>query len=117
MGHWKTAARKAGWSKENIDIVLEECTAGNYDHLVATLLEVSASEPDEDEDEDEDLWVDGDPDMEQLLKDFNKTYPYIHGLTLEMIDMALEDYIGSKADVLDTIRDYVLSEGLCEVTE
>lgn len=61
--------------------------------------------------------VDGDPDMEQLLIDFNNTYLYIHGLTLKMIDEALEDYIGSKAGVLDTIRDYVLSQDLCEVTE
>lgn len=51
MGHWKNAARKADWQQEDIDIVLKECTSGDYYHLVATLLEVSASEPDEDEDD------------------------------------------------------------------
>lgn len=53
MGHWKNAARKAHWPNEDIDIVINECTSGGYDQLVATLLEVSASEPDEDEDNDE----------------------------------------------------------------
>lgn len=65
MGHWQKAARKAGWPKDEIDIVLEECKSGDYDHLVATLLEVSASEePEEDEscgmglhDEDDDSFI------------------------------------------------------------
>lgn len=53
MGQWQKVARKAGWSNENIKVVLDECTSGDYDHLVCTLIEVSADEPDEDEDEDE----------------------------------------------------------------
>ena len=53
MGHWQKAAkRQAKWPQEDIDTVLEECMAGDYNHLVATLLEVSMSEaPDEDEDD------------------------------------------------------------------
>lgn len=54
MGHWQKAARKAGWLSEDISIVLEECRSGDYNDLVCTLMEVSASESDEDEDEDYD---------------------------------------------------------------
>ena len=37
LGHFREAARGEGWSKEEIDCVLEEAMDGNYEHLVATL--------------------------------------------------------------------------------
>jgi len=39
MGAFQQAARKQGWTKEEIDEVLEECRSGNYDHLVQTLID------------------------------------------------------------------------------
>lgn len=37
MGAFKNQARKENWTKEEIDTVLNECTSGDYDHLLATL--------------------------------------------------------------------------------
>lgn len=53
MGHWQKAARRAGWPKEDIDIVLEECRNGDYDNLVCALMDVSTTETPEEDDEDE----------------------------------------------------------------
>ena len=39
MGHFQKQARREGWTKEEIDEVLDECRSGDYDHLVATLSE------------------------------------------------------------------------------
>lgn len=39
MGAFKKEARNQGWSKEEIDVVLEECMTGDYDHLLCTLME------------------------------------------------------------------------------
>lgn len=74
MGHWQKAARKAGWQSEDTAIVLEECKAGDYDHLVATLIEVSASEPDEDEDNDDDYYEDEDDRPYSHHKRFRDDY-------------------------------------------
>lgn len=53
MRHWQKAARKAGWSKEDIDTVLEECRSGDYDNLVSVLSDFSIPEEAEDDDEEE----------------------------------------------------------------
>ena len=37
IGHWSKCARKAGRTKQEIDIVQHEAMANDYDHLVATL--------------------------------------------------------------------------------
>lgn len=39
MGRFKNAARKAGWSNEDIKKVLDEAMSGDYDHLLATIME------------------------------------------------------------------------------
>jgi hypothetical protein len=39
MGAFQKQARREGWSKEEIDSVITECTSGDYDHLLATLLD------------------------------------------------------------------------------
>ena len=38
MGHFQKEARRAGWSKEEIDLVLNEARSSDYDHLVQTLI-------------------------------------------------------------------------------
>lgn len=38
MGAFSREARRQGWTKEEIDTVLTECTAGDYDHLLQTLI-------------------------------------------------------------------------------
>ena len=38
MGAFSKAARRQGWVKEEIDKVLSECTSGDYDHLLQTLM-------------------------------------------------------------------------------
>jgi hypothetical protein len=39
MGHFQSQARKEGWTKEEINEVLDECMTGDYNHLLATLAE------------------------------------------------------------------------------
>lgn len=36
LGAFRRAARHAGWSKEEIDIVFEEATSSDYEHLLET---------------------------------------------------------------------------------
>lgn len=59
LGQFKRAAKSQGWSKDEIQEVVDECTSGDYDHLLATLMEVcedpSSVEDDLDDDEDDDL--------------------------------------------------------------
>jgi hypothetical protein len=38
MGACQSAARKAGWTKEQIDAVLNEMQSGDYNHLLATAM-------------------------------------------------------------------------------
>jgi hypothetical protein len=53
MGAWQSKARRAGFSKEDIDKVLKECQSGDYDHLLCTLMDHCKSPDEEDEMEDE----------------------------------------------------------------
>ena len=39
MGAFSRNARKQGWSKEEINVVIQECMSGDYDHLLVTLME------------------------------------------------------------------------------
>ena len=36
LGKCQGVARKAGWSKEQIDQFMDEATSGDYDHLLMT---------------------------------------------------------------------------------
>ncbi len=38
MGYFSREARRQGWNQEEIDLVLEECQKGDYNHLVAAIL-------------------------------------------------------------------------------
>jgi hypothetical protein len=38
MGVFRRQAKREGWSKEEIDQVLNEATSGDYENLVATIL-------------------------------------------------------------------------------
>ena len=49
MSAFQRQARKEGWTQEEISFVLNECKAGDYDHLLQTLLKYTDS-PAEDED-------------------------------------------------------------------
>jgi len=37
LGRFQEAARRAGWTREDIKQVIDEATAGNYDHLLHTI--------------------------------------------------------------------------------
>lgn len=37
VGAWMQAARRQGWSQEDIEKVKAEAISGNYDHLVYTI--------------------------------------------------------------------------------
>jgi hypothetical protein len=58
LGAFGRAAKNQGWKEAEIKAVRDEATKGDYNHLVATLMdnteevEVDADEDDEDEDED-----------------------------------------------------------------
>lgn len=41
MGAFKRQAEREGWSAEDIGQVLDECTSGDYDHLLCTLMKVT----------------------------------------------------------------------------
>lgn len=43
MGAFQRTARKQGWSKEEVDVVIQECTRGDYNHLLATLIKHTES--------------------------------------------------------------------------
>lgn len=38
MGSFQKNARRQGWSSDEIKKVLDECTKGDYDHLLRTLM-------------------------------------------------------------------------------
>lgn len=40
MGAFQRQAKKEKWTHEEIRVVLDECTAGDYDHLLQTLAKV-----------------------------------------------------------------------------
>jgi hypothetical protein len=52
MGAFQRAARRQGWSKEDITAVIEECTSGDYNHLLVTLMNNTESEDDDDREDD-----------------------------------------------------------------
>lgn len=41
MAGFRTAARREGWTPNEIEAVLTECKSGDYDHLVQTLIRVT----------------------------------------------------------------------------
>jgi hypothetical protein len=49
MGAFQRQARREKWTPVEIETVLTECQSGDYDHLVATLMDHCES-PDTDED-------------------------------------------------------------------
>lgn len=51
MGAFQRQARRENWSKEEIDLVLNECQSGDYDHLLQTLIQVTEDQEDTDFDE------------------------------------------------------------------
>lgn len=53
MGNFRRAARQQGWSQEEISAVLKEAQSGDYNHLLATIIE-HVEEPFGIEDEEED---------------------------------------------------------------
>ena len=38
MGAFQTAAKRQGWDKAEIEVVLDEAMSGDYDHLLQTLI-------------------------------------------------------------------------------
>lgn len=38
MGAFRKAARRQGWTENEINKVLDECKSGDYDHLLVTLM-------------------------------------------------------------------------------
>ena len=38
LGRFQGLARKAGWTKEQIDAVCKEAMSGDYNHLLATMM-------------------------------------------------------------------------------
>jgi hypothetical protein len=65
MGAFQRQARKEGWTKEEIDKVMEECMKGDYDHLLATLMDHCEDAFHQDEDDDDEHY----DDEEELVED------------------------------------------------
>ena len=51
MGAFKRAARQQGWTLEAIKVVLDEASSGDYNHLLATILEHTTPPGDDEADE------------------------------------------------------------------
>jgi len=49
LGAFKKAARRQGWTPEEIDPVIKEAMSGGYDHLLATILDNVDMPEDEEE--------------------------------------------------------------------
>lgn len=49
MGAFSRQAKREGWTKQEIDLVLDEAKTGDYDHLVATI--ILHCEPNDEDDE------------------------------------------------------------------
>jgi len=49
LGRFQRAAKAAGWTREEVKAVMDEATSGDYDHLLATMME-HVDEPREDDD-------------------------------------------------------------------
>jgi len=47
MGAFQRAARQQGWTQEEIKTVLAECQLGDYNHLLATLVQHTEDYEDE----------------------------------------------------------------------
>lgn len=47
LGNFQHAARKQGWQREEIEQVIEEATSGDYNHLLATIMNHTTSPGDE----------------------------------------------------------------------
>jgi hypothetical protein len=45
MGAFQRAARQQGWKPDEIKAVLDEAMTGDYDHLLATIIEHTESPP------------------------------------------------------------------------
>ena len=68
MGAFKRQARIEKWTTEEIDEVLKECMSGDYNHLLATLMEYCQSpelDDDDDDDDNEYDFMDDDEDDEE----------------------------------------------------
>jgi hypothetical protein len=48
MGAFQRAARRQGWTPEEIKSVMDECMSGDYDHLLATIMD-NVESPEESE--------------------------------------------------------------------
>ena len=47
MGAFKREARKQGWKREEIDIVLKECMSSDYNNLLCVLMDNTEASEDE----------------------------------------------------------------------
>jgi hypothetical protein len=56
MGRWESAARKVGWTPDEIKAVLDDARSSDYNHLLRTIMDNSVQP--EWEDEIEDDWDD-----------------------------------------------------------
>ena len=52
LGNFQRAARKQGWSKDQITKVMDEATSGDYNNMLRVIME-NVEEPDTDSDEDD----------------------------------------------------------------
>lgn len=44
MGAFRKEARHQGWTQEEIQVVIDECMSGDYNHLLNTLMEYTTEE-------------------------------------------------------------------------
>lgn len=67
MGTFQKQAKREGWSNEEIDKVLNEATSGDYNHLLATIMDHCETDSiwgDDDEELDDDEYDDDEYDFD-----------------------------------------------------
>ena len=73
MGAFRSQARKEGWTADEIKAVIDKAMSGNYNQLLATIMEHCESP--EEEDDDEDDWdEDGDEYGDEQWEDYERVY-------------------------------------------
>ena len=77
LGAFQRQARKEGWTQDEIKKVLDEAKSGDYNNLLATIMEHCESPEEDEDDEDYEDWdddEDGDEYGDEQWEDYERVY-------------------------------------------
>lgn len=71
LGRFTAAARKAGWTPDEIKEVTNEATKGDYSHLLCTIMD-NVEEPESEDDEDDEHYNPNLPECDDCGEEWEK---------------------------------------------